>query len=273
MPRHAKNNTNGSVFTYAERQMAKDRNGTSRQRLGRDSMKDYNACSLCLETARDPKACLEGHVFCQECIVTNMLSQKKDIKRQTVLLERMRAESEQEMALARVSARERVLKEFESSQTALASKGSTNTTSGLKGEAAMGHNVVAGSKRKFEFDEDELERRTREATEEALRRTTQEMAEARKAKLPNFWLPSLTPTATPDAVLDVKLQTMCTAGKPAHPLSETCTDTLARPDKACSHCGEKVESKRGFIELQREGTGFAGGGQTETRKYNLPFQG
>ena len=39
LQRHAKNNTNGSVFTYAERQMVKDRDGTRRQRLGRDSMK------------------------------------------------------------------------------------------------------------------------------------------------------------------------------------------------------------------------------------------
>ncbi|KAK4047420.1 hypothetical protein OIV83_005467 [Microbotryomycetes sp. JL201] len=164
MPRHAKNNTNGSVFTYAERQMARDQNGTARQRLGRDSMK--------------------------ECILTNLLSQKKDIKRQTVLLERMRAEAEKEMALARVAARERVLKEFETSQSALGGGPSSNASKTAATTAAGGSTV--GSKRKFEFDEDELEKRTAEATEEALRKTTQEMADARKAKLPNFWLASRT---------------------------------------------------------------------------------
>lgn len=35
--RHAKNNTAGSVFTYAERQMVKD--GSRKERLGRDSFK------------------------------------------------------------------------------------------------------------------------------------------------------------------------------------------------------------------------------------------
>jgi hypothetical protein len=41
--------------------------------------------------------------------------------------------------------------------------------------------------------------------------------EARKAKLPDFWLPSLTPDA-PNLISlkDVKLQTMCRASDPAH---------------------------------------------------------
>ncbi|KAM0786411.1 hypothetical protein ACM66B_001876 [Microbotryomycetes sp. NB124-2] len=233
----------------------------------------------------------------------------------------MRAEAEQEMALARVAARERVLKEFETSQSALGGSKVSMSTGKATAGGAQG-TATGATKRKFEFDEDELDRRTAEATEEALRKTTQEMADARKAKLPNFWLPSLTPTATPDTVFDVKLQTMCTAGDPTHPMSlksltsvkfvsdesdkqpsrdiicpccrksitlnskpyllrpcghvlcETCTDTLARPDKACSHCSEKVDSKNGFVSLKREGTGFAAGGQTQTKKYANPaFQG
>lgn len=75
-------NTNGSSYTYAERQMLTD--GTKKERLGRDAMKvrgrlalkqvrgsslspqqNFNACSLCLERARDPRACSEGHIYCQ----------------------------------------------------------------------------------------------------------------------------------------------------------------------------------------------------------------
>jgi hypothetical protein len=43
--------------------------------------------------------------------------------------------------------------------------------------------------------------------------------EARKAKLPDFWLPSLTPDA-PNLISlkDVKLQTMCRASEPVHPM-------------------------------------------------------
>jgi hypothetical protein len=69
-------------FTHAEKEMLKsgtkkvhlarllfielltDGMGTQ-ERLGRDAMRNYNACSLCLARAREPRACPEGHVFCQ----------------------------------------------------------------------------------------------------------------------------------------------------------------------------------------------------------------
>lgn len=46
-------------------------------------------------------------------------------------------------------------------------------------------------------------------------------AEARKAKLPDFWLPSLTPEARTTVLdyKDLKLQTLCNATSPAHPLT------------------------------------------------------
>lgn len=164
--------------------------------------------------------------------MTSLLAQKKDIKRQQLLLDRMRAESEAEMAASRAAARERVLKEFETAQTSLGSK----TTAGKVVAATDG---PRGTKRTFELDEDEVEKLMKEATEEAMGRTAREMAEARKAKLPNYWLvrlipaswfcaadsrhmrsqPSLTPSSTPETVIDVKLQTLCQASKPLHPVS------------------------------------------------------
>lgn len=46
---------------------------------------------------------------------------------------------------------------------------------------------------------------------------------ALKHKLPDFWLPSLTPTYTssgpPQSLLDIKVQTTCRAGNPSHELS------------------------------------------------------
>lgn len=169
--------------------------------------------------------------------MTSLLAQKKDIKRQNILLERMRAESEAELAAARVAARERVLREFESTQTALG--GSKNTANGVSGTSSANDSESSrGLKRKYELDEDEVDRLAQVETEKALTKITAEAAESRKAKLPNFWLvrfqrwsplvptvtdttsqqPSLTPSASPDAVLDVKLQTLCQVSKPAHPI-------------------------------------------------------
>ncbi|GAA5939936.1 uncharacterized protein JCM15063_004350 [Sporobolomyces koalae] len=216
MGRHALHAHTRASLTAAEREKAKEASGSKKAILGRDSFKDFDACSLCLRRAIEPRICTSGHMYCQECVVSNLLEQKRDIKRQTILLERMRAESEQEMADARATARERVLKEFETAQTGLGSKAAEGKTSAT-GQDKDGNS--RGTKRAFELDEDEIDRLTNEAIDEAAKRMAKEMAEVRKSKLTNYWLPSLTPSAKPEAVLDVKLQTLCQASKPPHPLS------------------------------------------------------
>lgn len=86
-----------------------------------------------------------------------------------------------------------------------------------------------GTKRKFDFSESTVDTLAREAEEAALRQIEREQAEALKHKLPDFWLPSLTPTyassGPPASLADVKLQTTCRGGNPPHHL--TCV--VSRP--------------------------------------------
>ena len=93
MPRHSKNNTAGSFFTAHEKEQLKEY-GTQSRRLGKDSFTNFDCCSLCLKTLRDPQSCQKGHLFCKECIFENMLAQRKTIKREKKLycqyLERMK---------------------------------------------------------------------------------------------------------------------------------------------------------------------------------------
>ncbi|KAM1033357.1 hypothetical protein ACFX13_037672 [Malus domestica] len=77
--RHSKNNNDLAFFTYDEKK--KLGYGTQRERLGRDSIKPFDACCLCLKPFIDPMCCQKGHVFCKECILECLLSQKKDIHR------------------------------------------------------------------------------------------------------------------------------------------------------------------------------------------------
>lgn len=90
------------------------------QRLGLESMRRFDACSLCLQRAREPVACAEGHLYCKECVYSDLLAQKKDIKRHQARLEEAAKEEEEERNRARESARERVLRDFEKSQLGLA---------------------------------------------------------------------------------------------------------------------------------------------------------
>ncbi|KAG9143433.1 hypothetical protein Leryth_027201 [Lithospermum erythrorhizon] len=77
--RHSKNNNDLAFFTYDEKK--KLGYGTQKERLGKDSIKPFDACSLCLKPLIQPLACQKGHVFCKECIFECLLSQKKDIQR------------------------------------------------------------------------------------------------------------------------------------------------------------------------------------------------
>lgn len=70
MTKHSKNNTASSIFTYAE--YKKLDYGTKKQRLGNESMRRFDACALCLNRAREPLVCNEGHLFCKECVYTDL---------------------------------------------------------------------------------------------------------------------------------------------------------------------------------------------------------
>ncbi|KAI9513372.1 hypothetical protein F5148DRAFT_1273048 [Russula earlei] len=215
MTKHSKNNTASSIFSYAERR--KLDYGTKGQRLGNESMRRFDACALCLQRARDPVACQEGHLFCKECAYTDLLAQRKDIKRQKERLEALKKEAEQEKTRAKEAARERVLADFEKGQLGLAAATAAVTTSGA--EVAAGR----GTKRKFAFDSTATEKVAQEAEQAALRQIEREQAAALRSKLPDFWLPSLTPTYTssgpPSSLADVKVQTTCRGGNPPHPIA------------------------------------------------------
>ncbi|KAI0292854.1 hypothetical protein BC826DRAFT_1017122 [Russula brevipes] len=309
MTKHSKNNTASSIFSYAERK--KLDYGTKGQRLGNESMRRFDACALCLQRARDPVACQEGHLFCKECAYTDLLAQKKDIKRQKERLEALKKEAEQEKSKAKEAARERVLADFEKGQLGLAAVTAVTTS----GSEVPGR----GTKRKFAFDSTAAEKVAQEAEEAALRQIEREQAAALRSKLPDFWLPSLTPTYTssgpPSSLADVKVQTTCRGGNPPHPIGlktlipasklkdeerdamctsckkalsnsvriyvmkscshvtcKTCTDTLVRPSNQCVVC-DKLLAEGDILELKREGTGYAGGGMAETRKQGVAFQG
>lgn len=126
-------------------------------------------------------------------------------------IEALRAEEEKAKEEVRLRARERIL---------------TGGTSSLFGkrkdreESKKDEDLPAAKKRKFEFDAEAAKKLAKEAEDEAVRQLEIEQNEARKAKLPAFWLPSLTPEsqiALPPSN-EIKMQTMCNASDPAHPL-------------------------------------------------------
>jgi len=104
-----------------------------------------------------------GDIFCRECAVSNLLAQRKEIKRLEKEGERKKLEEADEESRADEEARNRAVEEFERVQMGLevmVGKGEkvVGRENGkvLVEEEEEGTVEVRGKKRKFELDEDEL---------------------------------------------------------------------------------------------------------------------
>ncbi|KAF4989160.1 hypothetical protein FGRMN_9303 [Fusarium graminum] len=222
---HSKRNTSRPVFTSHERALAKSHWASSSARLHRDSFLPFGSCGLCLNIARDPVSCRRGDIFCRECALSNILTQKKDIKR----AQRARVIAEEETAKHKADEdeqdRERAIEDFELTQAGLdrKKKGNAAKPDEEKAGATSGDSnslaLVPATKRKFELDKDELDRIAREDKVKA--RKALEDEKAAKPHLPSFWTPSLTPDAQssklPPVVKKDKTVPSCPASSPENP--------------------------------------------------------
>ncbi|KAI8981999.1 hypothetical protein BDF20DRAFT_973031 [Mycotypha africana] len=226
MPRHSKNNTASSVFTYHEAQSLEY--GTKRQRLGRDSYRNYNACYLCLQTARDPVCCGEGHLACRECMYESIVQQKEAIKLEQKIIERKKQELEAKKQLEEYEAKQALLDSFDKTQNSVLSKRPT-IRDPLKDTdtASTTKPVIDNSndrKRKFEAtSEKDAEGKSATFVDEELEKTAAQLRKEKeknsKQKLGSFWVPSETPSAKEGEIKPTKTQVICTATEKTHPLT------------------------------------------------------
>lgn len=163
------------MFTNHERSLAASAWNSTSARLSRDSFLPFASCRLCLLPARDPVSCTHGDIFCRECALSNILAQKKEIKRLEKTKENEDREAEEERNRGEEEAKVRAVQEFEKIQMGLEAK-LGGASSGKKivgredGKILVEEEAVdgkRGEKRKFELDEDELLRIAREERNKA----------------------------------------------------------------------------------------------------------
>ncbi|KAL9024986.1 MAG: hypothetical protein Q9196_006107 [Gyalolechia fulgens] len=216
---HSKRNTSLAFFTSHERNQLKSTWGSQLTRLTRDSFLPFASCNLCLQPSRDAVACAShGDIFCRECIVSNLLAQRKEIKRLDKEDEKRRREDDENAAEKMEEEKERSVKEFERTMMGLEGTGhqGKNSTSMANGEASQSR----GLKRKFELNEEEMVKNAKEDRAKARKAIDDE--KSAKQTLPSFWVPSLTPsTGCKTSSAAAKPSPVCPASSPAatHPLS------------------------------------------------------
>ncbi|KAJ2554627.1 hypothetical protein IWW35_001163 [Coemansia sp. RSA 1878] len=301
MPRHSKNNTASGVFTYAERQMTEY--GTRHKRMGLNTKRKFDSCYLCLQTARTPMLCRQGHISCRECVLANIIEQKQAIERAQRAYEEQKEKEQSESTRARQKMEEEEVRTWGRRQVGLEVVARDESAKSVD-------NVEEKDVRLLEYEDG------KRGEVFALRRTHEHAPEPRKAepKVASFWVPSQTPSATHPIRPPSSQSPQCTASH-SHPLKlshltrvifktdslgsklcpscdrpfhngtqidvlrscghttcHSCTRTFVLTSKACFVCQEKV-SKKDVLRVDSEGTAFAAaGGQMVASQYTSALQ-
>ncbi|CAL1682222.1 unnamed protein product [Lasius platythorax] len=98
MTRHARNCTAGAVYTYHEKKKdaAASGYGTNTQRVGKDSVKDFDCCCLTLQPCRNPMITKDGYLFDKESILEYILTKKREYARKLKEYEKQKQRKEEQ---------------------------------------------------------------------------------------------------------------------------------------------------------------------------------
>ncbi|CAH0551724.1 unnamed protein product [Brassicogethes aeneus] len=168
MTRHARNCTAGAVYTYHEkkRDAAASGYGTNSQRLGKDSIKDFDCCSLSLQPCRNPVVTKDGYLFDKEVILQYIITKKNEYSKKLKEYEQLKKREEDD--------------DQEKEDLAMQKK----VSSFLKSESNIVSKPLDGFK-----------------PSEASTSSISNMTGAKAKELPSFWVPSMTPQAEKSKVV------------------------------------------------------------------------
>ncbi|WFD22801.1 hypothetical protein MEQU1_001478 [Malassezia equina] len=293
MTRHSKQNTALGHFTYAEYQMLKDRWGSRRLRLSKENMRAFYACYLCLQTAQRPVTCHEGHLYCKECVLSDLVQQKTKLADYAQQREEaMRKKAHEAQAAEQQAHAERVA-QFAQGDAILSQKRKREEDASYERKR-----VAAGETREtpafwLPSQAPEHDRHMDDSLALADDRASTTMCTASSEKPHKLLSKHLVDVHFHERKVDGDKQLYCPCCKKeysalskthvlracGHVLCTPCTDTLVRaPLKkgdptTCPECSVSIKKSRDVISLVREGTGYASGGQAEAHSKGLAFQG
>lgn len=158
MTRHARNCTAGAVYTYHEKKKdaAASGYGTNTQRVGKDSVKDFDCCSLTLQPCRNPVLTKDGYLFDKESILEYVITKKREYARKLKEYEKQKQQQEDQSHEKTANEELQKLQNF------------------LKGEK----NIVS-----------------RQSSKDEAGSSVSNMSNGKDKILPSFWIPSKTPEA------------------------------------------------------------------------------
>eukprot|EP01017_Pseudomicrothorax_dubius_P007653 TRINITY_DN12406_c0_g1_i1.p1 TRINITY_DN12406_c0_g1~~TRINITY_DN12406_c0_g1_i1.p1 ORF type:complete len:293 (-),score=65.52 TRINITY_DN12406_c0_g1_i1:108-986(-) len=290
MSRHSKNNTANSVFTYGERQKLKDY-GTQKQRLGKESMKAFDRCSLCLHPVREPYCCGKGHIFCKDCLLENLYEQKKRVEEEVKAWELRQQRLNLEAAKKEEEKRQKQIEQFDKLELSVA-----------RVEA------VSLPTRVPESEEEERARIIKQLKETAGGNVHLNREDKVKQ---SFWIPETTPDHAKKAEDKPSKKLTCPGSKPheiklkevikcqlarvgdvflchsckdelahqkisvirrcGHVLCTKCVVSFCKTNETCLVCSGRFNFNLDVINLEESGSAFASHNAVEAVKYSSAF--
>lgn len=162
MTRHARNCTAGAVYTYHEKKKdaAASGYGTQSERVGKDSVKNFDCCSLTLQPCRNPVVTKDGYLFDKEAILEYIIRKKNEYNRQLKKYEKQLKKEESEMAELAVAEKEAKLIKFMNREKNISSTSAKATESKASSSTSISN-----------------------------------LANGKDKELPSFWVPSQLPDA------------------------------------------------------------------------------
>uniref|UniRef100_A0A182NGX2 Nitric oxide synthase-interacting protein homolog n=1 Tax=Anopheles dirus TaxID=7168 RepID=A0A182NGX2_9DIPT len=163
MTRHARNCTAGAVYTYHEKKKdaANSGFGTTSRRIGKDSVKSFDCCSLTLQPCRNPVITKDGYLFDKEAILTYIISKKNEHNRKMKEYEKQVKQDEQDEAAKANAEVQKKLDKFISTEKNIVSNKTVTVNDQQPSTSGAVSNVSLGKRK----------------------------------ELPSFWVPSQTPAA------------------------------------------------------------------------------
>lgn len=281
MTRHARNCTAGAVYTYNEKKKDAQESGygTNSQRIGKDSVKSFDCCSLTLQPCRNPVVTKDGYLFDKEAILQYIITKKNEYSRKMKEYEKLKKSEENEVSQELSKQQQSCINNFINSSKPVA----TPAREDVQKTPVAGTSAASTSS------------------------SISNMANGNAQKLPSFWIPSQCPNAglakakKPDPtiycpvsmqpmkakdLINVKFTLIDEKDKKALVAKETrymcpvtrdalsnavpcavlrptgdvvtmeCVEKLIKKDMMHPLTGEKLKEKD-IIPLQRGGTGYA----------------
>lgn len=210
MTRHGKNCTASSVYSYHERKRDAKVSGygTLHARLGADSIKGFDCCSLTLQPCKNPVVTPNGYLFDREAVLEYILAQKKEIAKRTKEWEKQNALNEEQLQKSQKADRDAVFRKFAEVEGTPAHPGSRVS----RDEALEGNSTSNPLKRPGSAITVQPAQKVKALGTEG---SISNMKGERSKELPSFWIPELNPTASASKLEKPSQKVLCPlSGKP-----------------------------------------------------------